>query len=146
MQNEDGSRTVVNSARRGLPGAAARDVRGNTLAIVGAALVPLCAMIGSGLDMSRAYMAKTRLQSACDAAALAGRRIMNNDTMTEAGPHRGPALLQFQLPPGPLRYRRVHAGRDPAGQRHGPRHRLDPDSDHDHAHVRLRDAAAQRHL
>jgi len=60
----------------------ARDTRGNALAIVGAALVPLAAMIGSGVDMSRAYMAKTRLQSACDAAALAGRRIMNNDTLT----------------------------------------------------------------
>jgi len=62
----------------------ARDSRGNTLAIVGAALVPLAAMIGSGVDMSRAYMAKTRLQTACDAAALAGRRVMENDTLTTA--------------------------------------------------------------
>ena len=59
----------------------ARDSRGNTLAIVGAALIPLTAMIGSGVDMSRAYMAKTRLQNACDAAALAGRRVMQNDTL-----------------------------------------------------------------
>jgi Flp pilus assembly protein TadG len=59
----------------------ARDSRGNTLAIVGAALVPLAAMIGSGVDMSRAYMAKTRLQTACDAASLAGRRVMQNDTL-----------------------------------------------------------------
>ncbi|HVQ09850.1 MAG TPA: TadE/TadG family type IV pilus assembly protein [Allosphingosinicella sp.] len=58
-----------------------RDRRGNTLAIVGAAMVPLAAMIGSGVDMSRAYMAKTRLQSACDAAALAGRRVMLNDSL-----------------------------------------------------------------
>jgi Flp pilus assembly protein TadG len=59
----------------------ARDSRGNTLAIVGAALIPLTAMIGSGVDMSRAYMAKTRLQVACDAAALAARRVMANDTL-----------------------------------------------------------------
>src|SRR5688572_25762072 len=59
-----------------------RDTRGNTLAIVGAALIPLAAMIGSGVDMSRAYMAKTRLQTACDAAALAGRRVMENDTLS----------------------------------------------------------------
>jgi Flp pilus assembly protein TadG len=58
------------------------DARGNTLAIVGAALIPLTAMIGSGVDMSRAYMAKTRLQSACDAAALAGRRVMQNDQLS----------------------------------------------------------------
>jgi len=85
MHNEHGSRTVADSARRGgFLSRLARDIRGNTLAIVGAALVPLTAMIGSGVDMSRAYMAKTRLQSACDAAALAGRRVMTNDTMTEA--------------------------------------------------------------
>jgi Flp pilus assembly protein TadG len=58
-----------------------RDRRGNTLVIVGAAMIPLAAMIGSGVDMSRAYMAKTRLQSACDAAALAGRRVMQNDSI-----------------------------------------------------------------
>lgn len=66
----------------GFLGRLARDSRGNTLAIVGAALIPLAAMIGSGVDMSRAYMAKTRLQTACDAAALAGRRVMQNDTLT----------------------------------------------------------------
>lgn len=71
--------------REGLTGVLrrlARDRRGNTLAIVGAALIPLTAMIGSGVDMSRAYMAKARLQSACDAAALAGRRVMVNDQMS----------------------------------------------------------------
>ena len=61
-----------------------RDVRGNTLVIVGAALIPLTGIIGSGVDMSRAYMAKTRLQTACDAAALAGRRVMSNDQMSSA--------------------------------------------------------------
>lgn len=73
-----------NSEPKGFLGRLRRDARGNTLAIVGAALVPLTAMIGSGVDMSRAYMAKTRLQSACDAAALAGRRVMQNDTLNQA--------------------------------------------------------------
>lgn len=73
-----------NSQPKGFLGRLRRDIRGNTLAIVGAALVPLTAMIGSGVDMSRAYMAKTRLQSACDAAALAGRRVMQNDTLNQA--------------------------------------------------------------
>jgi len=53
-----------------------RDARGNTLAIVAAALVPLIAMIGSGVDMSRAYMVESRLQQACDAGVLAGRKEM----------------------------------------------------------------------
>jgi Flp pilus assembly protein TadG len=98
MHNEDGSRAVADSARRGtFMSRLARDVRGNTLAIVAAALVPLAGMIGSGLDMSRAYMAKTRLQSACDAAALAGRRIMNNDTMTTAVRNEATRFFNFNF-------------------------------------------------
>ena len=77
-----GRRKAADSARGGgFLTRLARDSRGNTLAIMGAALIPLAAMIGSGVDMSRAYMAKTRLQTACDAAALAGRRVMQNDTL-----------------------------------------------------------------
>lgn len=53
-----------------------RNQRGNMLAIVAAALIPMTAMIGGGLDISRAYLAKTRLQQACDAGVLAGRRSM----------------------------------------------------------------------
>ncbi len=53
-----------------------RDVAGNTLAIVAAAMIPLVAMIGSGVDMSRAYMVQSRLQQACDAGVLAGRKEM----------------------------------------------------------------------
>ena len=44
-----------------------RDVSGNTIALVAAALVPLTAMIGGGVDVARIYMTKTRLQQACDA-------------------------------------------------------------------------------
>lgn len=53
-----------------------RDVRGNTLAIMAAALIPLAGMVGGGIDMSRMYITKTRLQHACDAGALAGRKNM----------------------------------------------------------------------
>ncbi len=77
-----------------------RDTRGNTLAIVGAALVPLAAMIGSGLDMSRAYMAKTRLQSACDAASLAARRVMTEDQMNDAVRAEATRFFAFNFPQG----------------------------------------------
>lgn len=77
-----------------------RDRRGNTFAIVAAALLPLTAMIGSGVDMSRAYMAKTRLQSACDAAALAGRRIMQNDTLTATVTNEATRFFRFNFPQG----------------------------------------------
>ncbi|WP_340264134.1 pilus assembly protein [Sphingobium mellinum] len=55
---------------------------GNTLAIVAAAIFPLAALIGGGVDMSRLYLTKTRLQQACDAGALAGRRAMTGLTWT----------------------------------------------------------------
>jgi Flp pilus assembly protein TadG len=84
--------------RRGFLSRLARDVRGNTLAIVGAALVPLAGMIGSGVDMSRAYMAKTRLQSACDAAALAGRRVMTNDTLNSTVTNEATRFFNFNFP------------------------------------------------
>ena len=49
---------------------------GNTLAMAAMALFPLAAMIGGGVDVSRIYLVQTRLQQACDAGALAGRRQM----------------------------------------------------------------------
>lgn len=86
--------------RKGLLARLRDDVRGNTLAIVGAALIPLTAMIGSGVDMSRAYMAKTRLQSACDAASLAGRRVMQNDTLNQAVRDEATRFFRFNFPVG----------------------------------------------
>lgn len=44
------------------------------LPIAAVAMLLSAALIGSGVDLSRAYRAKNRLQSACDAAVLAGRR------------------------------------------------------------------------
>jgi len=83
--------------RKGFLRSLLRDARGNTLAIVGAALVPLAGMIGSGVDMSRAYMAKTRLQSACDAAALAGRRVMTNDTLNATVTNEATRFFNFNF-------------------------------------------------
>jgi Flp pilus assembly protein TadG len=60
----------------------ARDVRGNTLAIMAAALIPLAGLIGGGVDMSRLYLVKTRLQQSCDAGALAGRKAMGAGSWT----------------------------------------------------------------
>lgn len=55
---------------------------GNTLAMVAAAAFPLVALVGGGIEMSRIYLTKTRLQQACDAGALAGRRSMSGITWT----------------------------------------------------------------
>lgn len=40
------------------------------------ALIPLLFIAGSSIDTARLYMVKTRLQQACDAGALAGRRFL----------------------------------------------------------------------
>lgn len=63
------------AARRGLL-ALARDRRGNAMPIVAAAVAPLLAMVGGGIDMGRSYLAETRLQQACDAGVLAARKSM----------------------------------------------------------------------
>ena len=54
----------------------ARNTHGNALMLFAAALVPITLMIGSGIDASITYMARNKLQNACDAGALAGRLAM----------------------------------------------------------------------
>ena len=71
--------TTATSARATMA-SLARDKRGNTLAIVAASLIPLAGMVGGGVDLSRMYIVKTRLQHACDAGALAGRKQMGGGT------------------------------------------------------------------
>ena len=60
------------------------DVAGNTLILVALATVPLVGLIGAGVDVSRTYLVKSRLQQACDAGVLAGRKFMTNNTLTTA--------------------------------------------------------------
>ena len=55
---------------------------GNVLAMTAAMLIPLRGLVGGGIDMSRLYLTKTRLQQACDAGALAGRRAMGGGSWT----------------------------------------------------------------
>jgi Flp pilus assembly protein TadG len=75
----------------GFLGRLRRDVRGNTLALMAAMLIPLAALSGSAVDLGRLYTVKTRLQQACDAGVLAGRKMMVDpssstldDTATQA--------------------------------------------------------------
>lgn len=66
--------------RPGLLARIRQDQSGNTIALMAAGMIPLTAMIGSGVDISRIYLAKARLQQACDAGALAGRKRMGVNT------------------------------------------------------------------
>lgn len=65
-------------------GCLARDTRGNTIAIMAASLVPMLGLAGSAVDMSRLYVVKVRLQQACDAGVLAGRKFMTGTTLDAA--------------------------------------------------------------
>ncbi|WP_458225763.1 pilus assembly protein TadG-related protein [Sphingobium limneticum] len=71
---------------------------GNVMAMVAAAIIPLAALIGGGLDMSRAYMARARMQQACDSAALAGRRAMTGSSMTAANIAEARKFFDFNFP------------------------------------------------
>lgn len=54
------------------------DQRGNTLAMLAVALIPLLGIVGSAVDTARLYAVKVRLQQACDAGVLAGRKMMSS--------------------------------------------------------------------
>lgn len=56
--------------------AACKDTAGNVMPIAAAGMVVAIALVGSGVDMSRAYLVQSRLQAACDAGVLAGRRAV----------------------------------------------------------------------
>lgn len=75
-----------------------RNQAGNTLALMAAAIIPIAGMIGSGLDMARIYMAEARMQTACDAAALAARRAMDGNIFTEDVQAEGERFFDFNFP------------------------------------------------
>ena len=58
------------------------DAAGSTLALVAAAIMPLLALIGGGIDISRGYLSESRLQQACDAGVLAARKRLGSEVVT----------------------------------------------------------------
>lgn len=66
------------------------DRSGNVLPIAAIGMLLSAALVGGGIDMSRAYRAQNRLQAACDSGVLAGRRAvassgLDNNAKTQAG-------------------------------------------------------------
>jgi Flp pilus assembly protein TadG len=63
------------------------DQTGSTYALMAAAMIPMLGFAGIGIDVSRTYMAQSRLQSAVDAAVLAAVRTeqVNPGTGTTPG-------------------------------------------------------------
>lgn len=72
-----------------------RDRTANVLPLTAAAVIPMIALTGSAIDVSRLYIAKSRLQSACDAGVLAGRKAMTTTTYSTAAQTRANAMFNF---------------------------------------------------
>jgi Flp pilus assembly protein TadG len=84
----------------GLLGRLARDQRGASLAIVAASVVPIIGVIGGAMDLSRIYLAKSRIQQACDASVLAGRRSMVGLTWSTASEATAREFFTSNFPAG----------------------------------------------
>lgn len=74
---------------RGILRRLAKDEGGNALLIVTAGIFPVLGAVGGGVDLTRAYMAEARLAQTCDAAALAGRKVMRVETSVSTDPATG---------------------------------------------------------
>lgn len=61
-------------------------------------LLPALATIGAGVDLGQAYMAKARLQQACDAGVLAGRRQMAEGSFTGQARQAAERMFEFNYP------------------------------------------------
>lgn len=55
------------------------DTAGNVLPLVAGTVIVGAALVGGAVDMGRAYVVKSRLQAACDAGVLAGRRAVTSN-------------------------------------------------------------------
>lgn len=57
---------------------------GNAIAILAAAIVPMIGLVGGAVDVSRMYLVQTRVQAACDAGSLMGRKVMAGGQWSDA--------------------------------------------------------------
>lgn len=79
-------------------GRLARDKRGNTLALAAAAMVPFTILVGSGVDFGVTYMARGKLQNACDAGVLAARQSMEGTEFDDAVEDEAQRFFDFNFP------------------------------------------------
>lgn len=81
--------------------ALSRDRTGSTLAMMAAMLVPMTLLAGSAVDVSRVFMVQARLQQACDAGVLAGRKSMTDltsQTLDNAAAAQATAFFNHNFP------------------------------------------------
>lgn len=91
--------TILNGLRAGAS-KLLRDQRGNAMMLTAAAIIPVIGIVGSAVDIGRAYMAQLRLQQACDAGVLAGRRAMAAGTYSDPAKAEANKMFNFNFPAG----------------------------------------------
>ncbi len=74
------------------------DQRGNAFMLTAAAIIPVIGIVGSAVDIGRAYMTQLRLQQACDSGVLAGRRAMGGATYSDAAQAEANKMFNFNFP------------------------------------------------
>ena len=74
------------------------DQRGNAFMLTAAAIIPVIGFVGSAVDVGRAYMTQLRLQQACDAGVLAGRRAMGGASYDQAAQAEANKMFNFNFP------------------------------------------------
>ncbi|WP_397574660.1 TadE/TadG family type IV pilus assembly protein [Sphingorhabdus sp.] len=57
-----------------------KNEEGNILLLFAVGVIPFFGLVGGGVDMSRIYLSQSRMQGACDAGALIGRKTMGLGT------------------------------------------------------------------
>ena len=77
-----------------------RDETGNVLPLAAAGILPLVALVGGAMDVSVAYMARSKLQKACDSAVLAGRQSMEGTSFKTANKKEAERFFEFNYPSG----------------------------------------------
>ena len=75
------------------------DQTGSVLPMAAVGFLVLAALVGGGLDASRAYRAQNRLQSACDAAVLAGRKAVTVNGFDSAAEREANAYFNTNFNP-----------------------------------------------
>jgi len=74
------SKNVEANQESGVMSRLLKNEEGNILALFAASVIPVFGLVGGGVDMTRIYLTQTRLQGACDAGALIGRKTMGLGT------------------------------------------------------------------
>jgi Flp pilus assembly protein TadG len=79
-----------------------KDTSGVALYMYAIGLVPIMASAGIGFDIGRAYLVRSKLQQACDAGAIAGRRSMNGITLEQKDKNEAERFFRANFKDGML--------------------------------------------